>query len=328
MLNKRYLTEIIVSLILLFSVSALSSECDCVVVKPRKALLVVSSRLAYPSLAYVAQIMGSCYNYQLPLVLGTDKDKASRLFFENQSIDILGTDGKISPPSELSSDESCIDFGYCGLVLACHKTNFKISLTMQDLFYALVDRIPQNGSLVANQYKYWDEINSKLPHLPIFIYLPEEESHSFSVVKILLLQRIAAGISAYNGVTLKVRSDKTVKYYHNDGETVIHEIMNNPHMFGLLNYNFFSKGYQYLTSVRVDGITPDPGTITAGKYPLIRKLSLRFRRSNVAFANALEKYIDIMLADDISGRDGILTRYGLIPLFSKEQYEKILFDCN
>ena len=316
MVYKRYFIGALSSFLLLLSVSALGSECGCVVVKPRKALLLVSSRLAYPSLAYVAQVMGSCYNYPLPLVLGTDKDKASRLFLDNPSIDLLGAAGKISPVSDLTSDDNRIDFGYCGLVLACHKTNSKISLTLQDLFYALVDRIPQNGRLVANHYKYWNEINHMLPHQPISVYLPEEETHSFSVVEILLLQRIASSIPAYSDVTLKVRSDETVRYYHNDGETVIHEIMNNPQMFGLLNYNFFSKGHEYLTSVRVDGITPDATTIAAGKYPLIRKLCLYFRRNNSAFTPALQKFIAILLADDISGRDGRLTRFGLIPLFS------------
>ena len=56
-----------------------------------------------------------------------------------------------------------IKIGHDGIVIANLKSNKKSFFTKKHLFLALAEKIPENGKLVANKYKFWNEIDSSLP---------------------------------------------------------------------------------------------------------------------------------------------------------------------
>lgn len=66
-----------------------------------------------------------------------------------------------------------ITLGYDSIVLIQPKSIPQINLTSEQIFLGLAAQVPSStGSLIANPYKNWKEIDSSLPDMPIKIIGP------------------------------------------------------------------------------------------------------------------------------------------------------------
>ena len=212
--------------------------------------------------------------------------------------------------------------GYDGVVIAQSKNGSDIALTTKELYLALAKYlVSKDGKLVANFYKYWDEIDSRLAHAKIEIYGPAHGSGTRDTV--------TEAIGAYCDkqkiiITQYAREEDRVVFcslIREDGayiessendNIIISKILQNTNALGLISFNYLSSNSQKIKSVSLDGSFPTIASIKKGDYKLARPLYLYVNLDHYKQIKELESFVKDILSGDYSGPHGILTKNGLI----------------
>jgi phosphate transport system substrate-binding protein len=223
-----------------------------------------------------------------------------------------------------------ISIGYDGIVIANDKGKNKLNLTKEQIFLALAEKIydHQNKKLVKNPYKFWNQIDPKLPNQEIIFYGPPATSGTRDVFIDLIMEDYCMNQKEFielfsNRIDLKkqchnVRNDGVFIASGENDDNIVRSLKNNPAALGIFGFNFLVVNPQKIQPVKINGVLPDYNTISSKKYDLSRPLFVYFKKENIDLIPEMRDFIREIVNPETIGKNGYLVHSGLVPLSDKE----------
>lgn len=302
----------------------------------RDQIRIVGSSTVYPFASYVTEEFGATTDYKTPVIESTGSGGGLKLFCEGDGMDtpdITNASRRIKP-SEL---ETCMDngvtditeaiIGYDGIVVAHHIDNEPLKLTREQLFLAVAAEVPQDGKLVPNPYKKWNEIDSSLPNKEIVVLGPPGTSGTRDAFEELVMEAASEDMDGYGGEGYTdVRQDGPWVDSGENDNLIVQRIARSADAFGVFGYSFLEENADKLQAATIDGIEPTPDTISSGDYPVARSLFFYIKNSHADNVAGMDEYVKMFMNEKMIGDRGLLKRIGLINLpesMRKEVQERV-----
>lgn len=208
-----------------------------------------------------------------------------------------------------------VQFGYDGIVLATDKGFGAFNVTPLTLYQAIVAKVWQNGQLVDNPFKRWNEIDPTLPDQPINLAIPAENHGTREVFQQNLITAgcKAAGVpeDQQKEACTTLRKDVVIEISGDYTETLA-RIQADPTIVGVFGLSFYEENADKLIVATVNGIEPTAETIVSGDYAVSRPLYFYVKGAHIGVIPGLKEYVEFFLSNDIIGEGGSLEDIGLI----------------
>lgn len=312
------------------------------VAQSRDQIRVVGSSTVYPFTTAVAEQFGKSGAGKTPVVESTGTGGGFKLFCAGVGVghpDVANASRRIKK----SEFDDCqrngvkeimeIKIGFDGITIAQSKTGAPLKLTMAQVFLALADQVPgPDGKLIANPYKTWSDVDKSLPNGKIEVLGPPPTSGTRDAFHELFMEVGAKKIPAVNDLA---KSDKKAfesawKSLRRDGayieagendNVIVAKLVANKNALGIFGYSFLEENANKLRGVAIDGVEPIFEAIAAGKYEGSRPLFIYVKKQHYGIVPGLEKFVAEYVSEKALGKDGYLSRKGLVPLPTKEAGE-------
>ena len=168
-----------------------------------------------------------------------------------------------------------VKLGYQAVVIVRSNLYAAPQLSLQDIFLALAQQIPESRRLVKNTNVSWNQVDSALLDERIDISGPAASSNVGTAVREILLDpacatslRMAAlkvtDKSPYEDACKKLRTDGV---YHEAAHDMEGYLEANPEAMAIVDYNLFAVNRQQLVGASLDGVEPAAATLSDGSYP-------------------------------------------------------------
>jgi len=152
----------------------------------RDVINIVGSSTVYPFATVVAERFGKASKFKTPKIESTGTGGGIKLFCAGVDIntpDITNASRRMKQ-SEFNQCQNNgvteiveVLVGYDGIVLANTKAKPQMQLSLRDIFLALAKSVPAaDGTLVANPYQTWRDVNPNLPANKIEVLGPPPTS--------------------------------------------------------------------------------------------------------------------------------------------------------
>ena len=311
----------------------------------RDTINVVGSSTVYPFTTVVAERFGKSTDFKTPKIESTGTGGGMKLFCAGAGIDtpdmsnasrrIKKTEVEMCAKNGVKSITEVL-VGYDGIVIANSKEAKQMTVTRKELFLALAKDVPaKDGSekLVANPYKTWNEINSKLPATKIEVLGPPPTSGTRDAFAELVLEggcKAFPWIKAmkktnkkqYKEVCHAVREDHVYIEAGENDNLIVQKLTANPNAFGIFGFSFLDQNSDTLQGSKVDGTAPTFEGISDGSYPVSRPLYFYVKNAHVGKIPGILEFLTEFTSEASMGEEGYLTDKGLIPL-GEEKLNKI-----
>jgi phosphate transport system substrate-binding protein len=306
----------------------------------RDTINVVGSSTVYPFTTVVAERFGKSTDFKTPKIESTGTGGGMKLFCAGAGIDtpdmsnasrrIKKTEVEMCAKNGVKSITEVL-VGYDGIVIANSKEAKQMTVTRKELFLALAKDVPaKDGSekLVANPYKTWNEINSKLPATKIEVLGPPPTSGTRDAFAELVLEggcKAFPWIKAmkktnkkqYKEVCHAVREDHVYIEAGENDNLIVQKLTANPNAFGVFGFSFLDQNSDTLQGSKVDGTEPTFEGISDGSYPVSRPLYFYVKNAHVGKIPGMLEFLTEFTSEAAMGEEGYLTDKGLIPLGEK-----------
>ncbi|MCG8610278.1 MAG: substrate-binding domain-containing protein [Pseudomonadales bacterium] len=295
----------------------------------RDQIRIVGSSTVYPFASFVAEEFGSVSRYPTPIVESTGTGGGMKLFCSDNSMDspdITNASRRI----KIKELDLChrngvkniteVMFGYDGIVIAQDKDNADMPLSKLELLLAVAKKVPNktNDGLIDNPYKYWNEINPKLPKREIKIYGPPVSSGTRDAFEEIVLQYQTEEMKVYRDAGLKgyrfIRTDGAFIPSGENDNLIVQKLTKDKMALGIFGYSFLAENSDSIKSVDIDSVTPTAANIANKSYPISRSLFFYIKNDHKETLPAMEEYVAMFMDEAIIGMDGLLTEIGLIPM--------------
>lgn len=290
----------------------------------RDRLLIVGSSTVFPFATAVAEKVGAD-GMKYPIVESTGSGGGFELFCKgtgDTTPDITNASRRMKP-SEL---ETCrangvtpveVKIGYDGIVLANSKEGPKFSLTLEQIFNSLAEKLPGDGGLAANTHASWSDIEASLPAEKIEVLGPPPTSGTRDAFEELVMEE---GCKAVGGLEkdqcTRMRHDGSFVEAGENDDLIVGALKASPVTVGIFGYSFLKRNLDEIQSVGVNGVEPTFENISSGAYPVSRPLFFYIKKEHVGLIPGLEAYVSAFTSEEAWGDDGYLAGKGLIPLAS------------
>ena len=289
----------------------------------RDQIRIVGSSTVYPFASYVAEEFGATTKFKTPVIESTGSGGGHKLFSEGPGLntpDITNSSRRIKK-SELERNFANgvekiheVILGYDGIAIAHNVDNPELNLSRKDLLMAVAAEVPKDGKLVANPYKYWDEINSDLPHKEIIIFGPPTTSGTRDAFEEMVMEKASKKIEAYGGKYNKVRQDGPYVPAGENDNLIVQKLAQNKDAVGIFGYSFLAENQDRIQGALIEGYAPRPEYISSGEYPISRSLFFYVKLAHIGKVPGIEEFVNLFLSEKMIGPDGYLKRIGLVPL--------------
>jgi len=307
----------------------------------RNYISIVGSSTVYPFAASIAEKFGrqkiNGQKFRTPTVEATGTGGGFKLFCGGtgfNSPDFSNASRKIEESEIKKCQENGVQkvgeikIGYDGIVLANSTLGKKLNLTKKQIFLALAEKIPQQGKLIENPYKKWNEVDSRLPAMDIRIYGPPSTSGTRDAFVELVMEKACIDlpefVAAYDNKKARqkkchtIRSDgKFIEAGENDN-LILQKLRNDKDAFGIFGFSFLSENKNSIQAATVDSVEPSFENIVNNKYSVSRPLFIYFKYENFNLVPGMKEFIRTVISKDTLGADGYLVQKGLIPLTNSE----------
>lgn len=305
----------------------------------RDQIRVVGSSTVYPFTTAVAEQFGKSGAGKTPVVESTGTGGGFKLFCAGVGVghpDVTNASRRIKK----SEFDDCakngvsgiieIKVGFDGITIAQSKAGAPLKLTMGQVFMALADQVPgADGKLVANPNKTWSDVDKALPNVKIEVLGPPPTSGTRDAFHELFMEVGADEIAALKDLNKADRKafDRLWKSIRRDGayveagendNVIVAKLEANKNAFGIFGYSFLEENTSKLRGVPVEGVEPTFEAIADGKYRGSRPLFVYVKKQHVGVVPGLDKFIAEYVSERSMGRDGYLSRKGLVPLPAAE----------
>jgi len=300
----------------------------------RDQIRIVGSSTVYPFATTVAEEFGKRSKFKTPVVESTGSGGGLKLFCEGvgeKFPDITNA----SRPIKSSEIERCtkngvndiveVKVGFDGIVFANSKQTQRIELSLRDIWLALAAEIPANGGMIPNPYKYWNQVNSNLPHKKIEVLGPPPTSGTRDAFAELAMEggcKTFPEIKAmkkkdkkqYKAICHTIREDGAYIEAGENDNLIVGKLQANPDAFGIFGYSFLDQNSDVIQGSLVNGKIPTFENISSGSYPVSRSLYFYVKKAHVGKIPGIKEYLAEFVSDKAMGDYGYLAEKGLIPL--------------
>jgi len=307
----------------------------------RDQIRIVGSSTVFPFATAVAEEFGRTSQFKTPVVESTGSGGGLKLFcagvgentpdITNASRAIKSSEVKRCATNGVK-DIVEIKVGYDGIVIANSKETKQMSLTLRDIFVALAKEVPVDGKMVANPYKFWNEVNPELPHRKIEVLGPPPTSGTRDAFVELAME---GGCKTFPQIKALKKSDKklykaTCHTIREDGafveagendNLIVGKLQANPNAFGIFGYSFLDQNSDVLQGSNVKGKNPTFENISDGSYPVSRSLFFYVKKAHVGVIPGIKEYLNEFTSEKAMGEYGYLSEKGLIPMPEAEMKE-------
>ena len=305
----------------------------------REHLHIVGSSTLYPFTSVIAENFGRESEFKTPIVESTGTGGGFKLFCAGAGInypDFSNASRKI----EQSEIKKCVEngikgiveikIGYDGIVLANSVAGIKYNLSKKEIFLALVAEVPnkKTGQLIANPYKKWSDIDSKLPAINIAIYGPPTTSGTRDAFVELVMEKACMEMADFvkNYPDAKIRKKKchvirSDGHFIEAGENdnlIVQKLKNDVQALGIFGFSFLEENHGVIQAAVIDDTVPSFDNIASGAYSVSRPLFIYFKKEHLDLIKGMREFIAEIISKNTIGADGYLLQKGLIPLTDLE----------
>lgn len=302
----------------------------------RDQLSIVGSSTVYPFSTTVAEALAKQGVLKSPVVEATGTGGGLKLFCEGvgeATPDMAGASRAIKQ----SERETCarngvakiteIPIGHDGIVIANAKAGPELGVTRAQLFLALAKTVPQNGQLVANPYRTWNQIDPALPAERIEVLGPPPTSGTRDALVELVMDKGCEGfpeIAALEGdakkaVCQQVREDGAYIDAGENDNLIVQKLQANPAAFGIFGYSFLEQNADTLKAAKVEGVAPTYEAISGKHYPVARELYIYVKDAHRSIIPGIDAFVRELLSEHAMGPEGYLADKGLVPFTAEER---------
>lgn len=300
----------------------------------RDRLLIVGSSTVFPFSTAVAEKVGKD-GLKHPVVESTGSGAGFKLFCEGigeGTPDITNASRRIKQ-SEL---DTCVKngvtpvevkIGFDGIVLANSRKGPKFSLTIDQIFRALSEKLPVDGTIQNNPNQNWSDIDPALPPEKIEVLGPPPTSGTRDAFEELVMEEGCKSVPDLEGdACTQLRQDSNFVEAGENDNLIVGALQGKPGAVGIFGYSFLLKNQDKIQSLKVNGVEPTFENIASGQYPVSRPLFFYIKKEHVGEIPGLEEYVAEFISEESWGDNGYLAEGGLIPLTSdmrKRQAENV-----
>jgi len=286
----------------------------------RDNIQVTGSSTVLPYATIVAESFGENFDFPSPVVEGGGSGAGRKKLCEGvgeNTVDIANSSSKMKDKeyddcaANGVTDVKEVRFGYDGIVFASDVNGAAFELTIKDLYLAL------HESSTATK---WNEVNPALPDQEILALIPGTKHGTREVFDVKVMED---GCKAVLGVEkldddqkkacVNVRKDGLAVDIDGDYTETLARLAADPKAVGVFGLSFYQNNTDKLQVATVDGVIPSVETISAGDYPISRPLFFYVKMQHLDIIPGLKEYVQFFLSDQMSGPEGELVNYGLVP---------------
>ena len=300
----------------------------------------MGSSTVYPFTTAVAEQFGKSGAGKTPVVESTGTGGGFKLFCAGVGVghpDVSNASRRIKK-SEFddcqkngATDIIEIKVGYDGLSIAQSKAGTPLKLTMAQVFLALADQVPdKDGKLVANPNKSWSDIDKALPSIKIEVLGPPPTSGTRDAFHELFMEVGAAADPGPQGAAQdrlqglrqgsgsRIRRDGAYVEAGENDNVIVAKLEANKNAFGIFGFSFLEENANKLRGVTIEGVEPTFEAIASGKYKGSRPLFIYVKKQHYGVVPGLDKFVAEYVSEKSMGKEGYLSRKGLVPLPANE----------
>jgi len=296
----------------------------------RDRLLIVGSSTVFPFATAVAETVGAD-GMKYPIVESTGSGGGFDLFCRGTgeaTPDITNASRRMKP----AEFETCrangvtpveVKIGYDGIVLANSKEGPKFSLTLEQIFQSLAEKLPEDDGLVDNSNVSWSDIEASLPNEKIEVLGPPPTSGTRDAFEELVMEE---GCKAVGGLDedqcRRMRHDGSFVEAGENDDLIVGALKASPVTVGIFGYSFLKRNLDEIQGVGVNGVEPTFENISSGAYPVSRPLYFYIKKEHVGLIPGIEAYVSAFTSETAWGDDGYLAGKGLIPLAAETRKQQ------
>ncbi|MBP0616231.1 substrate-binding domain-containing protein [Jiella mangrovi] len=307
---------------------------------------VAGSSTVLPYAQIVAENFGETFpDYQTPIVESGGSSAGLKQFCQGvgpETIDIANAsrsirDSEIKACADNGVTEiSQVKFGYDGIVFASSASGPDFKLNPAMVFKAMAAKVPQDGKVVDNAYKSWNEVDSSLPDQQITAFIPASNHGTREVFeeKVLMqgckdsgameaFEKSGMDEDAAEEACMSVRNDGSVSEISGDYTETLARIEANQKAIGVFGLAFYEQNQDKLKVATMNDVVPSADTIASGEYPVSRPLYFYVKRAHLGVVPGLSEYVQFFLSEQMTGEGSPTVNYGLVPLPASERDEQI-----
>jgi phosphate transport system substrate-binding protein len=309
----------------------------------RDQIRIVGSSTVYPFTTAVAEQFGKSGAGKTPVVESTGTGGGMKLFCAGigEAHPDLTNASRAMKKGEFDDcqkngvkDIIELKVGIDGLTIAHSKAGLGIKLTMEQVFLALAEQVPDaDGKLVANPYKTWSDIDKSLPSVKIEVLGPPPTSGTRDSFHELFMEVGAKALPAlkdmqkadakgFEKLWKSIRKDGAYVEAGENDNVIVQKLEANKSAFGIFGYSFLEENAAKLKGVAIDGVEPTYDVISSGKYKGARPLFVYAKKQHVGVIPGIDKFIAEYVSAKAMSKDGYLARKGLVAL-PKAEADKV-----
>ena len=315
----------------LLSVAAVALLASAGSAAARDQIRIVGSSTVYPFSTTAAEQFGNKTDFQAPVVESTGTGGGLKLFCQGVgegTPDIADASRRIKD----SEAEACakngvediteVKIGFDGIVIANSRKAEQDDLTQKQIFLALAKDVPQDGKMVANPYRRWNDIDPSLPDKKIEVLGPPPTSGTRDAFVELVMDKGCEEVpetAAMEGDAKKaacrtIREDGGYVEAGENDNLIVQKLEANKDAFGIFGYSYLEQNQDMIQGSKIAGVAPDFDAIASGKYPVSRPLFVYVKNAHVGVIPGIKAFMAEFTSDAAMGEYGYLADKGLIPL--------------
>jgi len=299
---------------------------------------IVGSSTVYPFSSYVAEELGATTKFKTPVVESTGSGGGMKLFCAGNGMDtpdITNASRRMKDKEYATCQKNGVKYitevvvGYDGIALAQSKDAAPLNLTRKQILLAVAAEVPNKAgtALIANPYRFWNEIDASLPHRKITFYGPPTSSGTRDAFEDLTMKAVAKKMDVYTNLyKADKKANKKYKKYHEvrqdgvyvpSGENdnlIVQKLTKDAEALGIFGYSYLAENADRIAAATVAGVAPSPTAVQDGSYKLSRSLYFYIKKSHMDKVPGMKEYINLFTSEQMIGDDGACTEIGLIAL--------------
>jgi phosphate transport system substrate-binding protein len=309
----------------------------------RDQIRIVGSSTVYPFTTAVAEQFGKSGAGKTPVVESTGTGGGMKLFCAGVG-DAHPDITNASRAMKKGEFEDCqkngvkeiveIKVGIDGLTIAHSKAGAPLKLTMEQVFLALAEQVPdKDGKLVPNPNRNWSDVDKSLPNVKIEVLGPPPTSGTRDSFHELFLEVGAKNVAAlkdlqksdakgFEKLWKSIRKDGAYVEAGENDNVIVQKLEANKNAFGIFGFSFLEENAAKLVGVHIDGVEPTYDTISSGKYKGARPLFIYVKKQHIGVVPGIDKFVAEYVSPKAMSKDGYLARKGLVAL-PKAEADKI-----
>ena len=318
-LNKTLATVTLASAVAALSAPAMA----------RDTISIVGSSTVYPFATVVAERFGTSSEFPTPKIESTGSGGGLKIFCQGigtQHPDITNASRRMKTSEfELCQGNGVEDItefriGSDGIVIASSSEAEHMDLTLEQLFLALGEKVPEDGEWVMNPNKNWSDVDSSLPNKPIRVMGPPPTSgtrDSFNELALAggcdeLPETADLSEDEHGAICESVREDGAFIEAGENDNLIVQKLIGDKGMYGVFGYSFLEENADRLQAASINGVEPTPDNIAEDKYPIARSMFFYVKKAHLGVVPGVEAYAAEFVSPRAMGPNGYLKDVGLI----------------